>query len=527
MIAISKEFENALYQDYVNYRYRVSIYGENVARNCQITVTSELGEFKKERMVDGRIRNNWGWSSFRYGNENVNEIIILDWFYEIDIEKIVIYAYTENNIVLYFPKDFIIEYWDNSYRQWISILGKKDYISEKENVFLLSFRSSKIRIQCQRTSGNTEYYVRFGEIEVYSKTIDISDRITDIFLQRQLRNNIETSSCRCSVENIENIFNPENIEGGLFPYPFRFGRIRLEIGVENYFLPIFTGFLAEPIRQEIEAYIQAIDWWMKFRKISAEKIKTKGDWYREKTLDFLIRELVIEGGISEKDIIIHPDAKTIRVSEADFSNMNIATAIEEITEYADFQAGFCSDGKFYFRPIPKADKIQYFLKNELGGRKNIIGIKNAQSGWDDVYNIIRLERKDIEDIIFSSNIFPRPNSFDRYGERELRIQNRFLEKASYMYVEEVLKKKLAQLEEARKSWHTQTIILPHLEVGDILEVSAPESEYYPKGWDISRWDIDTWDDMPSLFIWETVGQITNISYDLSSWTQEIQFQEVL
>jgi hypothetical protein len=132
----------------------------------------------------------------------------------------------------------------------------------------------------------------------------------------------------------------------------------------------------------------------------------------------------------------------------------------------------------------------------------------------------------MENIEVSSSISPRPNSFDRYGERILRIRNRFLEKASYLYSRERLQSILYQTEEARKTWVAQTILLPQLEVGDVIEVSSSESEYYPKGWDISQWDIDTWEDYPSLFIWETVGYIRGINYDFRNWTQEIDFQEV-
>jgi hypothetical protein len=296
------------------------------------------------------------------------------------------------------------------------------------------------------------------------------------------------------------------------------------VGIQDELIPIFSGFLREPIRQEIEAYLEATDWWWKLERISAEKVRDTSGWYFEKSIDFLVRELIIEGGTPEYDIEIDASAKDIIISEADFADMTIAEAIAEIAEYSNFQAGFRGDGKFYFQP--RKEKIEYYIKNQRGGRKNLIGVKNAQLGWDNVYNIIHLKRKDKEDIKVSSNISPRPNSFDRYGERTLRVCNRFLEQAPYTYSKKILESILKQTEEARKTWVAQTILLPQLEVGDIIEVSASESEFYAKGWDISRWDIDTWDEYPSLFIWETVGYIRGISYDFRNWTQEIDFQEV-
>jgi hypothetical protein len=492
-----------------------------VAWKCQVTTSSELGNFGKEKLVDGRIRNNWGWSSFQYDGIEVNEYIVLDWFFPIGLAEITIYAYTEDDMVKYFPVDFSIWWWNEEKRQWVLSSEIRNYNPQLKNTFSFQYTTQKVKITISKSSGN---YVRIGEIQAYSRKIDVSDRLSDIFVNRRLQNFVETSTLRCSFENIDNIFNPENIQG-IFQYPYlRIGRISLEVGIQNEYVPIFSGFLREPIRQEIEAYLEATDWWWKLEKISAEKVRNTSGWYLEKSIDFLVRELVIEGGIAEYDIEIDEQAQNIIISEADFSDMTIAEAISEIAEFSNFQAGFQANGRFYFRP--RKEKVEYYIQNQQGGRKNLIGIKNAQLGWDDVYNIIHLSRKDIEDIEISSNISPRPNSFDRYGERILRIRNRFLEKASYLYSRERLQSILYQTEEARKTWVAQTILLPQLEVGDVIEVSSSESEYYPKGWDISQWDVDTWEDYPSLFIWETVGYIRGINYDFRNWTQEIDFQEV-
>ena len=221
---------------------------------------------------------------------------------------------------------------------------------------------------------------------------------------------------------------------------------------------------------------------------------------------------------------------TTLISLADFSGQSVFDAISELAQKPDYEIGFDSDEKFFFRPKTTSGVVD-FTFNESDG---LIEIISRHVDYSRLKNWIRVTYGNYtKDVTPLTEADDRPNSFDKYGKRMLNISGgQIVISESADIATGIAQTFFERYKLPRVVLKIRVKYYPQIDLSDVVQVRFdPKKELERIRWDdgVSRWDdgVLRWDGLRTQVINYLTCKVTGISYNIDKSDVVLDLEEIL
>jgi len=218
---------------------------------------------------------------------------------------------------------------------------------------------------------------------------------------------------------------------------------------------------------------------------------------------------------------------TFNIALANFTDMTVQEALEEIAEFLDFEIGIDTEGKYFFRAKNTSESIDL----ELAQNTNIIAVDNFNAGWSRVKNRINVEHGDFKRLMTcESEGDSEPTSKQKYGEQALEISDATIgvdEDLDIAYGLAYLYR--TRYKDPKKSMRLVCKMLPQLELSDTVNVNFKVPKWlWFWGQKDAYWGKPTiyWWDKNIFPLIDVVCNVVGIELDLKNFRSYITVREI-
>jgi len=230
------------------------------------------------------------------------------------------------------------------------------------------------------------------------------------------------------------------------------------------------------------------------------------------------------------EIIFYYFSKQIRFDLVVLSGFSYLSAIAEYAKLCNYEFGFSSDNKFFYRARTVSSSVL-----DIKSDTNLIRMENFNDGIDRIYNVVIATVGDYEETATAEND-AEPNSVTKYGTRIFSADSTLVIPDNLDISRALAPTILVYTKSPRRRLRLRTQFLPQLELGDKVTVYIKEQTAL-RQW---KWgdtdvvygqaDLEYYDDTileARLNFWNVEMRVEGIEINIQNWFTILNLVEVI